>query len=140
MSHVINSQFIHQCFVHASHHRILHMVKLGIFTVLLKPISKLSHNFCACIIAKIPHLVLHPNVFKENLDPGTRFYSEFRFLKKVSCQKLRSALTIVDAITGHLFGYPTRSKRPPLQFIKTLTKFSLHHGYKSSIVRVNGGG
>ena len=40
------------------------------------------------------------------------------------------------ATTSHLFGYPTSSKRPPLQLIKTLIQFYRQNGYKRSIFRV----
>ena len=50
--------------------------------------------------------------------------------KKVSCQKITSSLTIVDATTSHLFGYPKISNRPPLQIIKNFIHFSLNHGLK----------
>ena len=44
-----------------------------------------------------------------------------------------------DATTIHLSVYPTRSKRSPLQLIKTFIQLSQYHGYKSSILWVDEG-
>ena len=49
-------------------------------------------------------------------------------------KKITLALTIVDSTTNHLFSYPIRSKRPPLQLIKTFIQLSHHHEYKSYIL------
>ena len=48
----LNYQFVHQRFFHASHQCILYMAKLGVYTVLLKYIPKISHLCCAFIISK----------------------------------------------------------------------------------------
>ena len=98
---------------------------------------QLSHRCCSCIIAKGPRLSLHPNVSTETLDPVTHFYLDFRLFNKFSFQNITADLTIVDASAKHLFEYPTRSKRPPLQLIKTLIQLYCHHGYKSSIFWVD---
>ena len=135
MSHNINAQFIHQNFVHASHHSILQMSKLGIYSLLPNYIPQLYHPCCACIIAKGLQLSSHPNVSTETLDPRTSFHLDFIFFNKIYCQNITSDPTIVDASTSHLFGYPTRSKRPPLQLIKTFIQLYSYHGYKSSIFR-----
>ena len=79
----------------------------------------------------------HTNVSTENLDPGTRFHIEFSFFKKVSCQNITSALTIVDATTSHLFGYTTISKRTTIQHTMTFIQFYSHHGYNISIFWVD---
>ena len=106
------------------------MDKLGIYIGLPKYTPKLSHSCRKCIISKETRLYRHPNVSTEKLYPGTCFHLEFRFSNKVSCQKITSALTIFDNTTSHLFGYPTRSKRPPIQLINTFIQFSCHNGYK----------
>ena len=89
--------------------------KIGIYKGLPKSTPKLSHPCCARIISKGTRLPRHTNVSTENLDPGTRFYIEFSFLKKVSCENITSALTIVDDTNSHLFGYPTISKCTPIK-------------------------
>ena len=133
----LNDQFINQHFGRDSHHRIIQMSKLGIYTLLPKYTPKLSHPCCSCIIYKGPRFPKHTNVSKENLDPGTRFHIEFSFFKKVSCQNITSALTIVDATTSHLFGYTTISKRTTIQHTMTFIQFYSHHGYNISIFWVD---
>ena len=137
--HTFNVQFIQKRFGHASQQRILQTAKLGIYTGITKSIPKISHPYRTCIIAKGPRLPCHPNVSKENLDPVTHFHIDSRCFNKASFQKLVSSLTIVDANTIQLFGYPTRSKHPPLQPIMTFIQLSFHHGYKRSIFRVDEG-
>ena len=104
----LNYSFIHKRFVQASHQRIIQMSKLGIYTGLQKSTRKLSQTFWTCLISKGTHLFCHPNVSTEHIDPCTIFHLELGFFNKVSCQKITSVLTIVDATTRHLFGYPTR--------------------------------
>ena len=130
----LNYQLIRQRFVHDSHQNIVLIENLGIYTVIPKSISKLSHPWCSCIISKGPRYLQNPKLSVENLDPDTRFHLDFRFLNKVSCKKSTSSLNIFDDITSHLFGFPNRSNFPPLQLIKTSIKFSHHHGYKNSII------
>ena len=101
--------------------------KLGIYIGLPNSIPKLYHPFWACIISKVTCIPCHPNVFKENLDPGTLFRIYFSFFNKFSCWNFTSSLTIVDTTTSHIFGYPSISKRLTLQFIKTFIKFSRQH-------------
>ena len=128
MSRSLNAQFIYQSFYHTSYHHIIQMAKLGICTGLSKSIPKISHHCCTFIIAKGPCLPHHPNVSTENLDPGPCFHLDFSFFKKFSFQNFTSALTIVNATTKHIFGYPARSKHPPIQIIKLLIQFSHHNG------------
>ena len=115
----INYQFIHQCFGYDYLQSILQMAKLGIYTGLPNSIPNLSHPCRACIISKGPHLPHNSNVFTENLDPGNCFNLDLSIFNKVYCPKVASPLTIVDATTSKLFGYPTISNCPPLQIIKT---------------------
>ena len=136
----LNAKFIHQLFGHASHHCILQIGKLGIYTVLKKSTPKLSHPCFACVIDKGPRFHRRPNVSIENINTGTHFHLDFIFFNKAYFQEFTSPLTIVDATTSHLFGYTTISKRPPLQLIKTFIQFSLHYDCKSSIFRVDEGG
>ena len=42
-----------------------------------------------------------------------------------------------DATTSHLFFYPKRSKRPPLQLINNFIQLYLHYGYSWYIFRVD---
>ena len=137
MSSNHNAQFIHQRFGNSSYQCIVQMAKLLIYTGLSKYIPKLSHPCRSCIISKETRLPRHTNVSTENLDPGTRFHIEFSFLKKVSCQNITSALTIVDATTSHLFGYTTISKRTTIQHTMTFIQFYSHHGYNISIFWVD---
>ena len=124
----------------------------------MPPISVLSRwkklgytQDCQSLPPKYPTLVatvLFPrdrldrntNISTEDLYPGTIFHLDLSFFNKVSCRKFTSSLTIVDAITRHLFVYTTISKSAPLQIIKTFIKFSRHHGYKISIFRADEGG
>ena len=134
-----NAIFIQKRFGHDYHQHILQMSNLGIYTGLPKSTPKLSHPCRAYIITKGPHLPHHPNVSTENLDKGTRFNLDFSLFNKFSCQKFTSSLTIVDDTTRYLFGYITRSKRPPLQFIRTFICFFFHHGYNRSIFHFDEG-
>ena len=133
----LNDQLINQRFGNASHKCILHMAKIGIYTVLPKYIPKLYLPCCSCIISKRTRFPHHTNLSTENLDPGTHFHIEFKFFKKVYCQEISSALTIVDTTTSHLFGYNTISKCTTIQHTMTFIQFYRHHGYNISIFRVD---
>ena len=98
MSCSLNDQFIHQRFGHASHQHNLQMAKLGIYTGLPNYIPELSHPCFACIITKGTWIPRDSNSSTKNLDPVNRFHIDFSFFKKVSFQKLTSALTIVDMV------------------------------------------
>ena len=136
MRRSLNAKLIHKRFSHAPHQNFLHMAKLEIYIGLLKSTPKLSHPLHAYTIAKGTWFTRHSNASTENLDTGTHFNIDFIFFNMISCQKNISTLTIIDNTTSHLFRYPTRSKRRPLQIIKTFIKLSLHRGYKISILRV----
>ena len=140
MSCNLNAQFTHQRYGHVFHLCIIQMSKLGIYSGQLKSIPNLSHPSCACITSEGPLFTHNLNVSTYNLDPGNNFHPYFIFFNKVSCQKIISALTIVAATTIHLFGYPTRSKHPPLQLIKKFIHFFCNHRYESSIFQVDEGG
>ena len=120
ISRVLNAQLIHQHFFCASHQHIIQMSKHGIYTGLPKSIPTSPHTCCAYIISKGPRFTCHLSVYTENLDPDTRFHPGFSFFKKFSCQTITSYLTIFDATTRQLFGYPTISNIPPIQIINTL--------------------
>ena len=128
MSCNLNAQFTHQRYGHVFHLCIIQMSKLGIYSGQLKSIPNLSHPSCACITSEGPLFTHNLNVSTYNLDPGNNFHPYFSFFNKVSCQKIISALTIVTTNTIRLFGYSTRSNRPPLQLTKTFIHFYRHHG------------
>ena len=60
MRHNIHYWFIHQIFWNFSHHSILQMDKLGIYTGPSKSIPKLYHPYRAWLIAKGHRLIYHP--------------------------------------------------------------------------------
>ena len=140
MGHSLNAQLIHQRFGRDSHHCIIQMYKLGIYTGLPNYITKLSHPCCTCIVYKGYGLPLHPNVSTENLYPGNCFHMDFSFSNRVSSQKFTSEIIIFYATTINIFVYHTRSKQPPLQLIKKFLHLYYHRGYKNSIFQVGEGG
>jgi hypothetical protein len=65
---------------------------------------------------------------------------DFTFFNKVSIRKCTSALCITDATTSYPFGFPTRSKRPPINIFRWFISVLRSMGKKPVFIRVDEGG
>ena len=118
----LSNKFIHQRFVCASHHTIQNMSKLDIYTGLPKTTPKIQHPYRDCLIAKFPHL---SHTLQSQLSilvwalvsTWTSYSSTISLVGKFSLD-----ITITDTNISNPFGYPTRSKLPPIYLILMLIK------------------
>ena len=71
------------------------------------------------------------------LRKGARFHADFMIFKTESIRLFTSALLIVEAKTRKRWGFPTRSRNPPLQQVKWLVKHLRAQGYSFVELRVD---
>ena len=136
----LTAMLLHQRAGHVSHQKLQEMASSGDYTHLPAKIPKLRHPCQVCLIAKGKRLPRQPTVSTTNVAPGTRFHLDFSFFNVTSCSEFSAALTIVDATTSNPFGYPTRSKRPPLALIRNFVTVARRNGYPCLIFCMDEGG
>eukprot|EP00978_Attheya_sp_CCMP212_P033185 scaffold132841_cov57-Attheya_sp.AAC.1 len=74
------------------------------------------------------------------LPPGTRLHMDFTFFNVISIRKFNSALTIVDTTSSYPWGFPTRSKRPPISTFRWFISVLRSMGKNPIYIRVDEGG
>lgn len=132
--------YIHQKMQHASHARIQKMADLGIVKGLPKKIPKLSVPCPICMIAKATRLIRQPTVDMSNVPIGTRIQADFTFFNVESIRGFTSAFNVIESTVSYPFGFPSRSKRPPVSILKYIVSVLRSFGFSVKIIRLDEGG
>jgi hypothetical protein len=112
-----SSQLLHQRFGHISNDKIRQMCADQALTDLPKTFQALRTDCPICIATKGKRIPRNPTA-DVPLPPGTRLHMDFTFFNVTSIRKFTSCFTIVDATSSYPWGFPTRSKRPPISTLR----------------------
>jgi hypothetical protein len=134
-----SSQLIHQRFGHISNDRIQQMCRDQSLKNLPKRFTPLRTACPICIVTKGKRIPRNPTV-NVPLEPGTRLHLDFTFFNVPSIRKFTSAFTIVDAASAYPWGFPSRSKRPPISIFRWFISVIRAMGKTPLYIRVDEGG
>jgi len=134
-----SSQLIHQRFGHISNDRIQQMCKEQSLSDLPKSFKPLRTPCPICIVTKGKRIPRNPTV-DVPLEPGTRLHMDFTFFNVPSIRKFTSVFTIIDASSAYPWGFPSRSKRPPISTFQWFISVLRSMGKTPLYIRVDEGG
>ena len=117
------------------------MARKGLLEGLPYNLPELEEPFPLCLLTKSTKIPRGPTIDVSKISPGFMLQIYFAFLNvKIICG-LTSTLVDICAATSYLFGFPSRSKRPPLDILKFIFATLKNQDKKVSFIRVdeNGG-
>ena len=134
-----SAAFIHQQYGHHCHQHLQKLADSGKIKGLPKRIPKLQVPCPLCRIAKGTTI---PRVLQDNTVPpiGTRLHLDFTFFNVTSIYGYTAGLLAIDATTRMTWGFPTRSKRPPVHILRFLIRVLRKQGRNIQALRLDEGG
>ena len=106
----------------------------------LPDLSKLKDFNCSCAICNLTKATNIPRgklVDVTKLPPFQRLHVDFSFFGVTSLRGYTTALDIACGSTSYPFGFPTKSKTPPLVLFEWFVKTIRTMGYEVTFVRVD---
>ena len=109
--------FLHQKCGHINHQSLQKLADTGIIKGLPKKIPQLHAKCPLCTVTKGTAMPQNPS---DATKPpvGSRFYTDFAFFNVKSVRGFTCALLFVDSTSCHPFGFPSRSKQPPIDALR----------------------
>ena len=71
------------------------------------------------------------------ISPGFMLQMDFSFFNVESIRGFTSTFVAICSATSYLFGFPSRSKRPPLGILKFLVTTLINQDKKVALIRVD---
>ena len=106
----------------------------------LKDISTFDCTCWVCNLRKATKLPRGKLVDPTPLAPFQRLHVDFSFFSVVSIRGFTTALDVACASTSYPFGFPTKSKSPPIEILRWLIGTLRSMGYVVNFIRVDEGG
>ena len=134
---------LHLGSMHTSATTLQHLIKKDLLTDLPPGLKDITSFDCTCWICnlrkanKIPRGQL---VDTTPLAPFQRLHIDFSFFTVTSIRGFTSALDVACATTSYPFGFPTKSKAPPIELLRWLLGTLRSMGYVVNFIRVDEGG
>lgn len=134
-----SAAFLHQKHGHMNHQSLQKLADTGKIKGSPKRIPSSQVKCPLCTIAKGTTIPRNPS------DPtkppvGTRFHADFTFFNVESVRCFACALLIIDAASRHPFGFPSRSKRPPVDTLRWIVNVLRKQGKPFKVLRSDEGG
>ena len=130
---------LHLLLQHASKSTILKMIQTKSLTD-LPDFSKIKDFTCSCAICNLTKATKIPRgklVDVTTLPPFQRLHIDFSFFGVTSLRGYTTALDIACGSTSYPFGFPTKSKSPPLVLFNWFVKTIRSMGYQVTFIRVD---
>ena len=130
---------LHLLLQHASKSMILKIIKSNSLSD-IPDFSKIGNFDCSCAICNISKATKLPKgklVDVTNLPPFQRLHIDFSFFGVTSLRGYTTALDITCASTSYPFGFPTKSKSPPLDLFKWFVTTIRNMGHQVTFIRVD---
>ena len=134
---------LHLGTMHTSASSLEPLIKNELLSDLPPALKEISSFDCTCWICnmrkanKIPRGKL---VDCTPLAPFQRIHVDFSFFTVTSIRGFTSALDVACASTSYPFGFPTKSKSPPIEILRWIIGTLRSMGYVVNFVRVDEGG
>ena len=106
----------------------------------LRNIAKFDCTCWICNLRKATKLPRGPLVDATKLAPFQRLHVDFSFFTVTSIRGFTSALDVACASTSYPFGFPTKSKSPPIEILRWLIGTLRSMGHVVNFIRVDEGG
>ena len=129
--------YLHIKLGHINENYLQIMAKRGLIDGVPKNIGKLKFKCPICTIANGQKMPRGPIVNTAELRKGVRLHADFAIVNKESCREFVAAFCIFDAKTRHPWGFPTRSRRPPIGILKWLVLNLRRQGLEVIELRVD---
>ena len=127
-------QLVHQKWGHQSNKQLNQLARRGLIDEMPRSIPELEDDFPICTMTKATKLPQNPSIDVTDFAPGFLLHMDFTFVDVLSICHFTALLGISDAATSYPFGFPVRSKRPPLDVVSWLIRVLRNQGKKCAYV------
>jgi hypothetical protein len=116
------AMYLHIKMGHINMEYISTIVRTGLIQGVSKSVGKLKYKCPICIIAKATKIPKGLITQIENVPAGTVFHMDWMMVNIPSIRGFVCALTVVEARTRMIWGFPARSRQTPVHQIKFFIK------------------
>ena len=134
---------LHLGTMHTSSSTLDPLIKNDLLTDLPPSLKSIASFDCTCWICNLRKATKVPRgklVDCSELAPFQRIHVDFSFFTVVSIRGFTSALDVTCASTSYPFGFPTKSKSPPIEILRWLLGTLRSMGHVVNFIRVDEGG
>jgi hypothetical protein len=111
--------------------------KSGTIRGMPKNIGNLKFECPLCKIATASRIPRGGPVDTTELRKGVRIHADYAIFNVESCRGFKSALLVTEAVTRRKWGFPTRSRSPPVHIMRWLVNNMRKQGYAALELRVD---
>ena len=129
--------YLHCKFGHQNMDYVQKSVTKGNVKGLPKKIPKLLFDCPICKIASAPRVPRGGLVDHTEMRKGVCIHADFLIFNTVSVRKFVSAFLVKESTTRRCWGFPTRSRRPPIEIMRFVVNHLRRQGYPVNILRVD---
>ena len=90
-----------------------------------------------CLVTKATKITRYPTAYVSKFPPGFMLQMDFAFFNGESIRGFTSNFVAICSATSHPFGFPSRSKRPPLDILKFIITTLSNQDNKFAFIRVD---
>ena len=134
---------LHLGTMHTSASSLQHLINNDLLSDLSPSLKDISTFDCTCWICNMRKATKVPKgslTDTTSLAPFQRLHVDFSFFSVASIRGFTSALDVACASTSYPFGFPTKSKSPPIEILRWLLGTLRSMGYVVNFIRVDEGG
>ena len=113
------------------------MARKGLMDGLPENIPELEEPCPICLLTKATKISRGPTTDVSKFAPGFMLQMDFAFFNVESIRGFTSTFVAICSATSYPFGFPSRSKRPPLDILKFLVTTLRNQDKKVAFIRVD---